>query len=125
MSPSPTGAGDDLRALAFAMADGTAWGAAVSGGDGWSLAIGPTSADSGGSAASAADGAVEITEAAKGGWRLESEDGALSLLVVADDPPTPPAVDDPEPAPPVAPFVPGEGPELCRVTGTVSGQEVQ
>jgi hypothetical protein len=143
MSPSAPGAGDDLRALAFAMADGTAWGAAVSGGDGWSLAIGPSSAGSaasagpGGSAASAeaagsagpggsaADGAVEITEGADGGWRLESADGALSLLVVADDPPTPPAVDDPEPAPPVPPFVPGEGPELCRVTGTVSGQEVQ
>jgi hypothetical protein len=97
-------------------------------GDGWSLVTGPASEGSGSStalAASAADGAIDVTEDGDGGWRLESQDGVLSLLVVADDPPTPPAVDDPEPAPPVAPFVPGEGPELCRVTGIASGQEVE
>jgi hypothetical protein len=87
--------------------------------------VSATSAPSATSAASAAGPALDITEDADGGWRLESEDGAVSLLVVADDPPTPPAVDGAEPAVPVAPFVPGEGPELCQVTGTASGQEVQ
>ncbi len=118
MSPSPPGAGDDLRAIAFAMADGTAWGAALSGGDGWSLVTGP------GIAPAAADGAIDVTEDGDGEWRLESEDGRFSLLVVADDPPTPPAVDGDEPGAPPAAFVRGEGPELCRVTGTAAGQAV-
>jgi hypothetical protein len=47
------------------------------------------------------------------------------LIVVADDPPVAPADDGTEPAAPQAPFVPGEGPELCRVMGTASGREVQ
>ena len=121
MSPAHPGAGDDLRAIAFATADGTSWGAAVSGGDAWSLVTGPSAPD---------DGALDVTEDADGGWRLEIEGGALSLLVVADDPPIPPlppspaAEDGAEPAP-VAPFVAGEGPELCQVTGTASGRQVQ
>jgi hypothetical protein len=116
MSPSHAGAGDDLRAIAFATEDGTAWGAAVSGGDVWSLVTGQPAAD---------HGALEVIEEADGAWRLETEGGALSLLAVADDPPIPPAADSADPAAPQTPFVPGEGPELCRVTGTASGQQVQ
>jgi hypothetical protein len=117
MSLSHPGAGDELRAIAFAQTDGTVWGAAVSGGDGWSLVTGPSPM---------ADGALEVTENTDGGWGLETADGGLSLLAVPDDPPTPPAVDGAEPeAPPLPPFVPGEGPELCRVSGTASGRQVQ
>lgn len=116
MSPAHPGAGDDLRAIAFASDDGSAWGAAVCGGDGWSLVTGPSTAD---------DGALAVTEEADGGWLLRTEDDGLSLLVVADDPPIAPAADDAEPAAPQAPFVPGQGPELCRVTGTASGRHVQ
>jgi hypothetical protein len=116
MSPAHPGAGDDLRAIAFASADGTAWGAAVSAGDGWSLAVGPAGVPCAG---------IALTEEPDGTWRLECQDEGLSLLAVPDEPPTPPPAEDPSaPPPPEAVFVPGAGPELCRVTGAASGRQV-
>jgi hypothetical protein len=103
----------ELRAIAFASEDGTSWGAALCDGHRWLLASGPDGA---------ATGPLTVTEAPDGGWRLADEGGALSLTALADDPPTPEAADDgDDPAVPEVPFVPGEGPELCRVTGTLAG----
>jgi len=113
MSPSHPGAGVGLRALAFASADGAAWGAAIGDADGWSLVTGPATAS----------GPASVTELPDGGWRLESADGTLSLVAAADGPPSPPPADGDEPPAPA--FVAGEGPELCRVTGTASGRQVQ
>jgi hypothetical protein len=42
---------------------------------------------------------------------------------MADQPPVAPPRETAD-APPEVPFVPGEGPELCRVTGTASGHDV-
>ena len=127
MSRSRSGPGEGLRAIAFGSPDGSAWGAALSDGDGWSLVtggIGP---------APMAAGALRVSEDADGGWRLEreagGEDEGLALLAVPDVPPEPAPVADGEggSAPdtqPGAAFVAGEGPELCRVTGTASGLPV-
>ena len=83
MSPSDPRPGGHVRAIAFASADGTAWGAAVSHGGPWSLVLGP---------AGAGDGVVDLTEEPDGGWRLERDDGALSLRALPDEPPSPPEV---------------------------------
>ncbi len=117
MSPSQPGVDGELRAIAFASADGSSWGAAVCDGRGWSLVSGP---------GEPAAGALTVTEQSDGGWRLEDDSGELSLLAVAEDPPpTPPAAGDgDEPDAPEIPFVSGEGPELCRVTGNARGQDV-
>ena len=113
MSPSQSGA---VRAIAFSSDDGSSWGAAVSDGEKWSLVSGP---------AGSVAGAVTVTEEPDGAWRLEVEGGALSLVAMAEQPPTPTAVDGGEaPAAPEIPFVPGAGPELCRLTGTASGDSV-
>jgi hypothetical protein len=124
MSPSRHGPGEGLRAIAFGSPDGSAWGAALSHGAGWSLVTG------GMGASPAPAGALRVSEDADGGWRLEreagGEDEGLALRVVPDAPPEPAPETDgeggPTPeTPPGAAFVPGEGPELCRVTGTASG----
>lgn len=116
MTPPHPGADGELRAIAFASEDGTSWGAAICDGHRGSLVSGPDDA---------ATGPLTVTEAPDGGWRLADEGGALSLTAVADDPPTPEAADDDDgPAAPEVPFVRGEGPELCRVTGTLAGREV-
>jgi hypothetical protein len=116
MSPARPGADGELRAIAFASDDGSSWGAAISDGDGWSLVSGPDEATG---------GPLIVTQAPDGGWQLEGEGGELSLLALADDPPTPgPADARDEPSMPEVSFVPGEGPELCRVTGTAAGREV-
>jgi hypothetical protein len=127
MSRSRPGPGEGLRAIAFGSPDGSAWGAALSDGDGWSLVTGGM-----GTPATPA-GALRVSEGADGDWRLEreagGEDEGLTLLAVPDVPPEPaPAVDgegDLSAVPlPGAAFVAGEGPELCRVTGTASGRPV-
>ncbi len=84
MSPARRGAGEGLRALAFASADGTAWGAALSGGAGWSLALGP------GDGGSAPGAGLHVSEEPDGHWRLEGDESGVSLLAVPDTPPAPP-----------------------------------
>ncbi|HLI59443.1 MAG TPA: hypothetical protein VKV21_07220 [Solirubrobacteraceae bacterium] len=125
MSPSAPDAAAGLRAIAFASPDGSAWGAALSNGERCALRLEPD--DDG-----PPERALLVTDTPDGGWRLERDagpDGAsVSLRVVPDEPPAPaaaePADPDTEP-PPGAAFVPGEGPELCRVTGTVAGRPLQ
>ena len=114
---SGAAAGEGVRAIAFASPDGSVWGAAISDGERWSLASGP---------AGSGDGPIDVTVELDGGWRLEGGGGALSLLATADDPPAGPAVDGYRtPGGPGSAFVPGESPELCRVTGSVSGDVVE
>lgn len=123
MSPSQPGAGEGLRAIAFAGPDGSGWGAALSDGERWSLLLGPED----GSPASA--GPLRVSEEPDGGWRIERDEdpgsGLVALRAVPEVPPEPPPADAADPdgqTPPGAAFVPGEGPELCRVTGTASGR---
>lgn len=121
MSPARRGAGEGLRALAFASADGTAWGAALSGGAGWSLALGP------GDGGSAPGAGLHVSEEPDGHWRLEGDESGVSLLAVPDTPPAPAPSGDGDagaPTPAGAAPVPGEGPELCRVTGAAAGRPV-
>jgi hypothetical protein len=123
-----SGGGGALRAIAFATPDGSAWGAAMSDGEHWSLVL--SRAD----AAPAPDGPLRVTEEPDGVWRLEcgaaSPDGSVALAASPVEPPVPAPSggeadgrSDAELA--GAAFVPGEGPELCRVSGTVSRRAVE
>lgn len=145
MSGSRTDTREGLRALAFASDDGATWGAAVPDGQGWSVVIGP--ADGAWTAATGLD----LAEDPVGGWRLgrdgDSAEDPVALRIVPEQPPVaPPAGASPaagssaaaqeptgeepaarEPAarvPPGAAFVPGAGPELCRLTGMLGGRSV-
>src|SRR5579875_2604442 len=134
MSDSRGGNGEGLRAIAFAAEDGASWGAAFPAADGWSLVIGPVDGPWAPSAG------LRLTEEAGGAWRLEHGDAsgedAVALLATPAEPPASEHGDDggiaeqggeddaPRRTPPEARFVPGEGPELCRLHGTVRGRSV-
>jgi hypothetical protein len=145
MSGSRTDTREGLRALAFASDDGTTWGAAVPDGQGWSVVIGP--ADGAWTAATGLD----LAEDPDGGWRLgrdgDSAEDPVALRIVPEQPPVAPppgaspaagssaVAQEPtgeepggrEPGarvPPGAAFVPGAGPELCRLTGMLAGRSV-
>ena len=126
MSPLQSGSGRGLRALAFASSDGSAWGAALGDGERWSLVLGPADPAAPSEGATAAP--LRVSEEPGGGWRLERDadpgGAAVTLLVMPDAPPEFAGGPADAELPPGAPFVPGEGPELCRVTGTASGREI-
>jgi hypothetical protein len=150
MSGSRTDPGKGLRAVAFASDDGATWGAAVPDGEGWSVVIGPM--DGAWTAATGLDLTEEPDGGWRLGRGGGSAEDSFALRIMPEQPPVapPPAAQEPrgekraaeeprgekpkgeEPkgeertarVPPGAAFVPGAGPELCRLTGTLAGRSV-
>ncbi len=96
-----------LRALTFGAPDGSLWGAAVE--HGARAVVAGSSSTAAGVA-----GDVSWDETADGGWHVAGD--GFSLEVTALTPPDPAPDAPPRPG---APWVRGEGPELCRVHGHV------
>jgi hypothetical protein len=96
-----------LRALTFGAPDGSLWGAAVEHG---ARAVLAGSSSTGAGVA----GDVSWDETADGGWRVAGDGFSLEVTAL----PAPIPAPDAEPRP-GAPWVQGEGPELCRVHGRV------
>ena len=103
---------DGLRVIAFGAADGSLWGAAFD--------HGPRAlvAGAGPAATGLAEG-IEWSDADDSAWRLAADGVALTATPLTAPVPAPDAA-----AAPGAPYVEGEGPQLCRVHGTLTGQPV-
>lgn len=125
MSAADPGERAGLWAVAFMSDDAAIWGAALAHPADCRLV-------SGRAAGSSAPEPARLTEEADGGWRIASPEGSggapLSLEATALAAPTPAAeASSQEPdarLPPGAEYVPGRGPELCRLSGTLHGERL-